>query len=178
MLECLITGFADRSSCDDEFECFRDVFVVSRRGFCEHAIPFLGKRFAFLQPHLSTELGWSRYSYTFACVDLICFQRDIWAPNRFPVISFASPDKYCVIQNFIPDYFDHFQRRPRGHGIYQQISMNSNRMSRVQDAIFILRSFSAICRKRHTCPAVSIISVVYSCPLYFIVLEKVFSIVG
>ena len=77
---------------DDEFESFRDVFVVSRRGFCEHAIPFLGKRFAFLQPHLSTELGWSRYSYTFACVDLICFQRDIWAPNRFPVISFASPD--------------------------------------------------------------------------------------
>jgi len=29
-----------------------------------------------------------------------------------------------------------------------------------------------------TCPAVSIISVVYSWPLYFIVLEKVFSMVG
>jgi len=30
----------------------------------------------------------------------------------------------------------------------------------------------------HTCPAVSIISVAYSCPLYLIVLEKVFSMVG
>jgi len=90
----------------------------------------------------------------------------------------VSTDKYCVVQNLFSDYFDHLQRGSGRDGIDQQVPMNSNGMSRVQNTVLILSPISVNGETGHTCPAVSIISVAYSWPLYLIVFEKVFSIVG
>lgn len=101
-----------------------------------------------------------------------------------------------MIQNFVSDNLDHLKGLCRSNRVHEHVAMDPNEMFRVQDGVFILPHASVSLRHietaiagsgdlighqgkfQLTCPAVSMISVAYSCPLYLMALLKVFSMVG
>lgn len=48
---------------------------------------------------------------------------------------------YKVIQDLVPDDLDHFKRRLGRNRVDQHVAVNADRVSRVQDAVFILRGY-------------------------------------
>lgn len=97
---------------------------------------------------------------------------------------------YQVVQQLLADDLDHLERGLGGNRVDKHIAMDANEVLAVHDAVLILPSTQKVNSQRRsiagqgngcaqlTCPAVSIISVENSWPLYFITLEKVFSMVG
>lgn len=47
-------------------------------------------------------------------------------------------ESYKMIQNLVADDFDHLKRLLRGHGVNQHVPVDTNRVARVKDAVFVL----------------------------------------
>jgi hypothetical protein len=111
-----------------------------------------------------------------------------------------------VVQNLVSDYPRHLEALLAGHRVHNHVAMNADEMLGIEDTVFILKWSEIVSRsvlkklslgstskyeeeklsmarhrkeaRVHTCPAVSMISVAKSVPLYRMTLLNVFSIVG
>ena len=126
-----------------QFKCLADILIMTCWSFSPSTIPFFGQSFPRRRVYLSTRRSEQvRRRATVAWINLTCFQRDILAPSPFPThINLQIRGvKYRMIKDFVADDFDHFQGWFWSHGIHEQVSMYPNRMSWIQNTVFILLS--------------------------------------